>query len=260
MSTFDPTQHPRGNSVTGHAGQFATKQQTSADVTLETPAVRFAPNHTDVKAAQLLAWQTRRNAAIVNWADNARRIIAEHPAAESIRVHMGELNDISAFADVLDGDGNEIAEDVYLNIREFDFDDLEAFDILDRDSSTVDLAQLSRLDAAAQYALNPVNRAFHAQAEATKRDLQNFTGKLRETYPGAASVGITADLDGSDYVRIKDVRGANDEVIGTFDETSEFTYQWDEMFDAREQSISGAGYKVRPTDDGGVVVELPASA
>ncbi|WP_028245374.1 hypothetical protein [Pseudoclavibacter soli] len=34
MSTFDPTQHPRGNATTGHAGQFATKQQTSSDVSL----------------------------------------------------------------------------------------------------------------------------------------------------------------------------------------------------------------------------------
>lgn len=36
MSTFDPTQHPRGNTVTGHAGQFATKQQTGAEVSLGT--------------------------------------------------------------------------------------------------------------------------------------------------------------------------------------------------------------------------------
>lgn len=36
MSTFDPTQHPRGNTLTGHAGQFATKQQTSAEIDLGT--------------------------------------------------------------------------------------------------------------------------------------------------------------------------------------------------------------------------------
>lgn len=35
MSTFDPTQHPRGNAATGHAGQFATKQQTGAEVGLD---------------------------------------------------------------------------------------------------------------------------------------------------------------------------------------------------------------------------------
>ncbi|WP_028245382.1 hypothetical protein [Pseudoclavibacter soli] len=35
MSTFDPTQHPRGNTLTGHAGQFATKEQTGAEFGLE---------------------------------------------------------------------------------------------------------------------------------------------------------------------------------------------------------------------------------
>ncbi|WP_028245390.1 hypothetical protein [Pseudoclavibacter soli] len=35
MSTFDPNQHPRGNTVTGHAGQFAVKEQTSAETTLD---------------------------------------------------------------------------------------------------------------------------------------------------------------------------------------------------------------------------------
>lgn len=34
MRGFDPTKHPRGNQTTGHAGQFATKQQTPAAVRL----------------------------------------------------------------------------------------------------------------------------------------------------------------------------------------------------------------------------------
>ena len=34
MSTFDPAQHPRGNQSTGHAGQFATKTHSGADVDL----------------------------------------------------------------------------------------------------------------------------------------------------------------------------------------------------------------------------------
>lgn len=34
MNTFDPTQHPRGNQTTGHAGQFATKAQTSSEIGL----------------------------------------------------------------------------------------------------------------------------------------------------------------------------------------------------------------------------------
>lgn len=35
MSTFDPSQHPRGNQATGHAGQFADKAQSGAEVGLE---------------------------------------------------------------------------------------------------------------------------------------------------------------------------------------------------------------------------------
>ncbi|KAB1661675.1 hypothetical protein F8O07_07155 [Pseudoclavibacter sp. CFCC 13796] len=34
MSTFNAAQHPRGNTSTGHAGQFATKAQSTADVSL----------------------------------------------------------------------------------------------------------------------------------------------------------------------------------------------------------------------------------
>ncbi|KAB1661673.1 hypothetical protein F8O07_07145 [Pseudoclavibacter sp. CFCC 13796] len=36
MNPFDPTQHPRGNQSTGHAGQFAAKTQTSSEVSLTT--------------------------------------------------------------------------------------------------------------------------------------------------------------------------------------------------------------------------------
>ncbi|WP_028245381.1 hypothetical protein [Pseudoclavibacter soli] len=35
MSSFDPTQHPRGNTLTGHAGQFATKEQTNPEIGLD---------------------------------------------------------------------------------------------------------------------------------------------------------------------------------------------------------------------------------
>lgn len=34
MNTFDPAQHPRGNQTTGHAGQFAAKAQSDAEVGL----------------------------------------------------------------------------------------------------------------------------------------------------------------------------------------------------------------------------------
>ncbi len=36
MSNFDPTQHPRGNTVTGHAGQFAAKQHFTPELGLDT--------------------------------------------------------------------------------------------------------------------------------------------------------------------------------------------------------------------------------
>lgn len=45
-TTFDPTKHPRGNALTGHAGQFATKEQTSSEVRLGGSRYRRPQRHT----------------------------------------------------------------------------------------------------------------------------------------------------------------------------------------------------------------------
>lgn len=56
MSAFDPTQHPRGNSRTGHAGQFAAKHQSGAEITLpDVPGIPAMPPVPPVPSAPRFA-------------------------------------------------------------------------------------------------------------------------------------------------------------------------------------------------------------
>ena len=72
MSTFDPTQHPRGNQTTGHAGQFAAKTQTSSEVGIGQSAVQTAHERFEEARA------ARGRAAIEQVGDELFRDIGDH--------------------------------------------------------------------------------------------------------------------------------------------------------------------------------------
>lgn len=52
---FDPTKHPRGNTRTGHAGQFATKLQSPAEVTLGSRRRDRVAGHRQLVAREILS-------------------------------------------------------------------------------------------------------------------------------------------------------------------------------------------------------------
>ncbi|KAB1661679.1 hypothetical protein F8O07_07175 [Pseudoclavibacter sp. CFCC 13796] len=73
MSTFDPTQHPRGNQATGHAGQFAAKPQSASEIAIEPGAEvlvgDFALNGVTYPDARVTFSGTEDSGSVVLWND-----------------------------------------------------------------------------------------------------------------------------------------------------------------------------------------------
>lgn len=103
MSTFDPAQHPRGNSVTGHAGQFATKEQTPPQVSLNT-----AEQHLDAAADRLTESQAERGRALIDL--TSAELATVTPTIEWVAVRAEDDHSVSVLAYGSNLAGHEIYE------------------------------------------------------------------------------------------------------------------------------------------------------
>ncbi|WP_028245377.1 hypothetical protein [Pseudoclavibacter soli] len=80
MSSFDPAQHPRGNASTGQAGQFATKQQAPAEVSLYP---QLATTRRIPKANDVVVWEGEPCRLIGRSAETAAEVSVRTGSPES---------------------------------------------------------------------------------------------------------------------------------------------------------------------------------
>lgn len=253
MSTFDPTQHPRGNAVTGHAGQFAIKQQTGAETTLSAPDFSFITHRDHGKYAQFVADARRaaRAAAVSEAAENAARTVTAHPDARSIRVHTTEDGGVSSWVEVRDASGSVLAEEFDWDWTETDPETLADWDVIskwDDDGSgslehgEIDLAELSDLYTAVRTENSSSSLAAEYDKRANQEGIEDFRKLLREEYPDVATVELESDggdndgIDRFTVVRALDVDGQPVDLEysdpdGLYDELNDAL--WDNLYSTR---------------------------
>lgn len=267
MMTFAPELHPRGNVMTGHAGQFATKIQTGGEVNLSAPFVTFpAPTVTRFDAEREMR-EANRKLSTLTMADGARQIVADHPDAATLRVsisHDPDAPGVSQYVDVLDVTGTTIAQQQPFTWAERDPNVLEDMGLVtywDNDSEgrmtglvrlpvlseqvqliqdgpkvTDDDSDLLRSTRDGRIQVDRLkDRACKADNSAARAYAAESFAHLQEVYPEAETIemNVYADEDGQgDYVATADniVYDANGAIIAQ-------DYEGFDLYDTRLSEV-----------------------
>ncbi|KAB1661674.1 hypothetical protein F8O07_07150 [Pseudoclavibacter sp. CFCC 13796] len=228
MSTFDPTQHPRGNQATGHAGQFAAKAQSASEIGLtradREEAVAAAWERHDYARAcrgleygrlasiRLHAIDPRLSAVrIVRSREDDERFeitdylgtvpdwhpIEEHPSAEELQDTLNQTIGCDE-----DCDQRAVSSDAAAYLATYSTTHVSGFDDFIV-MPVVPFTSVEEESTRVQHAETVVEQASESVADAVA-DLA--VAKLKTEHPGVTALTLTADPDDG-YLHVQSANG-----------------------------------------------------